>query len=111
MNENTIETILRQSPRVRIPAGLLEKLANDIQLPERSAAFRPAHMETRCPSSNGLRRWLPALGFALWFLGCVVVFGIQASRIAELREQRRVFESAKMTTEQRALAAEAANAA
>ena len=52
MNENTIETMLRQSPRVRTPAGLLEKLANDIQLPERSAAVRPAHMETRCPSSN-----------------------------------------------------------
>jgi len=106
MNENTIETILRQSPRVRTPSGLLEKLTNDIQLPERSATTCPTHMETNRPSSNGLRRWLPALGFALWFLGCIVVFGIQANRIAELREQRHALESSKAASVQQALAAD-----
>jgi hypothetical protein len=67
-------------------------------------------METSRPSSNGLRRWLPALGFAVWFLGCVVVFGIQASRLAELREQHRVLESARAAAAQQALAAETSRA-
>jgi hypothetical protein len=105
MNENTIDTILRRAPRVRAPDGLLEKLNEAIQLPARE-------MPHRCARGNELtcwsRRWLPALGFALWFLGCVIVFGIQASRLAELREQRRALEAANAAGHRQALAAETA---
>ena len=102
MNENTIETILRHAPRVRPPAGLLEKLTHEIQLPEQDIAHQH---DSSSASLHWIRRWLPALSFALWFLGCVIVFGIQASRMAELREQRRALESARTTASRQALAA------
>ena len=108
MNENTIETILRHSPRVRTPAGLLEQLTHDIQLPERGIAYQS---DSSSASLHWIRRWLPALGFALWFLGCVIVLGIQASRMAELREQRRALEAAKALTARQAFAAETSRTA
>ena len=78
MNEQTIETLLRKAPCAKAPAGLLKTLQGDIELP------RVTSHASRV-KNHAFRRWLPALGFALWFLGCVVVFGIQASRIAELK--------------------------
>lgn len=87
MNEPTIETLLRKAPRAKAPAGLLKDLQADIELP------RATSHESRT-TSHGLRRWLPALGFALWFLGCVIVFGIQASHITELKRANEKLASA-----------------
>jgi hypothetical protein len=80
MNEQTIEKLLQKAPRVKIPARLLEELQSNIELPRATTA----NHESRIVNGISFRRWLPACGFALWFLGCIVVFGIQASRIAEL---------------------------
>jgi hypothetical protein len=79
MNEQVIEKLLRNAPPVRTPAGLLEELQSEIELP-RAATPREPRL-----THYVLRRWLPALGFALWFLGCIVVLGIQAHQIAELK--------------------------
>ena len=78
MNEQNIEKLLRKAPLAKVPAGLLKNLQDDIELP------RVATHESRV-TNHPFRRWLPALGFALWFLGCIVVLGIQASHIAELK--------------------------
>jgi hypothetical protein len=102
MNADRLEKLLQKAPSVRTPPALLQDLQSEIVLP------RDASRSTRRDSLDRawFRRWVPALGFALWFLGCVVVLGIQASRIAEVREQKRVLASAKMSAEQQALAAE-----
>jgi hypothetical protein len=108
MNDNTLEKLLRKAPPVRPPAGLLEQLQRDIELPGPTA--QTSHPASRTTHAIGFRRWIPALGFALWFLGCIVVLGIQASQMAELREQHRAWEAAHAAAAQRALVAEAARA-
>ncbi|HMJ91147.1 MAG TPA: hypothetical protein VK530_15095 [Candidatus Acidoferrum sp.] len=82
MNTNNIEQILRKAQQPSAPSGLLNNLKTDIQLP---------HVSERevGESSMWLRRWIPALGFAAWFLGCVIVLGVQTSRIANLKERAR----------------------
>lgn len=74
MNEQSIEKLLQKAPRVKMPAGLLKELQSNIELPRAAAT-----------NHGPFRRWLPALGFGLWFIGCIVVFGIQTNRIAELK--------------------------
>jgi hypothetical protein len=87
MNEQMIEELLRKAPPVRTPPGLLKDLQSSIELPR--AAMNHASRIT----NHVFRRWLPALGLALWFVGCVVMFGIQARQIAELK---RAKESARI---------------
>ncbi len=91
MNEFNIEQVLRKAPRVHTPAGLLNDLQRDIELPR--AQSRITNHES-LSAAGWFRRWLPTLGFAMWFLVCAVVFGIQAFRISELREQNRALELA-----------------
>jgi len=90
MNTEAIEKLLRKAPHNTAPAGLRNTLKSDIDLPSASARTLE-HRE----SGSWLRRWIPALGFAVWFLGCVIVLGVQASRIAELKERARASEAAR----------------
>ena len=107
MNTDIMEQLLRKAPPVRTPLGLLHNLQSDITLPHH--ASRITHHAS--PNQGGrFRRWMPALGFALWFLGCIVVFGIQASRIAELKEQNNAFQVANAATAEQAANAEGSNA-
>lgn len=87
MNTNTIEQLLRKAPRPDVPAGLLNELKADVQLPKASGR------EMR-ESGPWLRRWIPALGFAIWFLGCVIVLGVQTNRISDLNERARANQNA-----------------
>ncbi len=96
MNEQMIEKLLRTAPRVKTPNGLLEQLQANVELPRPTASKH----ESRITNHVVLRRWLPALGFALWFLGCIVVFGIQASRIAELKRGNESRQSLLASIEQ-----------
>src|SRR5512138_3849342 len=80
MNEQIIENLLRNTPPVRTPSGLLKDLQSNIELTRAAATNHESRI-----ASHDFRRWLPALGFALWFLGCIVMFGIQAGQIAELK--------------------------
>ena len=109
MNPDLIDQLLRKAPPVRTPAGLLEQLEAAIQLPRATATV--TNHPLRGTHSSWFRRWLPALGFTLWFLGCLVVFGFQASRMAGLLEQQRALESAQAAAAQQALSAEAARLA
>jgi hypothetical protein len=108
MDTDTMEKLLRKAPPVRTPANLLENLQSDITLPPSDS--RTTHHAPR--RSNGwFRRWMPALGFALWFLGCIAAFGIQSGWIAQLRERQRAWETAQTGAAQQALAAEASRVA
>jgi len=93
MNTDIVEKLLRKAPPVRMPAGLLRDLQSGIA-PPRSESRITNHESSN--AASWFRRWLPALGFALWFLGCIVVFGIQASRIAELKEQNLAIQAANV---------------
>ncbi|HVR34780.1 MAG TPA: hypothetical protein VMS21_02905 [Methylomirabilota bacterium] len=107
MNDEQIENLLHQAPRPAAPAGLLEKLNQGIELPRPApgtenrlqretlpesfpkAAASPSEVDA--PVGDGwrsrLRHWTPALGFGLFFLSCLVLLGIQASLLSELRRQ------------------------
>jgi ferric-dicitrate binding protein FerR (iron transport regulator) len=107
MNENEIENTLRHAPRLKVPRDLRETLEREIDLPRTSArsALSPA-------TPSWLRRWMPAAGFAVWFLAGVVVLGIQAQRIKTLREEQHSAEiQAEQSREQARVMAEAAAAA
>jgi hypothetical protein len=47
-----------------------------------------------------LRRWTPALGFGLFFLSCLVLLGIQASLLSELRRQNTQLDAAAASLEE-----------
>lgn len=86
--ETEIETLLRNAPAPQPSPELGTKLRNAVRLP---------------PSSNGAdlnlgvpfwRRWLPAIGYAVMILGCVVVLAVQNQQnnaairdLEELREE------------------------
>jgi hypothetical protein len=108
MNDNTIEQLLRKAPGLKPPAGLREDLERQIELPN-----PPPRMTTDVsrPAAGWIRRWLPALSFAVWFLVCAVVFALQAARITELREQNMARAAAIDTATKEARAADSARAA
>ncbi|HWN97337.1 MAG TPA: hypothetical protein VNT99_20055 [Methylomirabilota bacterium] len=95
MNEQTIEKLLQKAPPVRTPAGLRKDLQANIELPRCATTHHGPRI-----TNHVFRRWLPTLGFALWFLGCVVVFGLQASRIAELKRANESRQSSLASVEQ-----------
>jgi multidrug efflux pump subunit AcrA (membrane-fusion protein) len=109
MNTDHIENLLQKAPRLRTPAGLLDELQSTVELPRADSSTQRSKLETR--NSAWFRRWMPAMGFALWFLGCMVVFGIQNSQLAELRVRQRASDSAQAASAQQALAAETLRAA
>lgn len=87
MNKDVIENTLRNAPGIQPPGDLLATLKRDVTLP-RAGLGEPGPRASR--PSPWLRRWLPTVGFAAWFLGCVVVFGYQANRINELTSQQEI---------------------
>jgi hypothetical protein len=111
MNTDIVEKLLRKAPPVRTPPRLLHDLQSDIVLPHSES--RITNHESLAPG-GWFRRWMPTVGFALWFLGCIVVFGIQASRILDLKEQNHALQMANATAvaqDSNAEARSAANAA
>lgn len=85
MNKQNIEHQLRHMPAMQPPKDLLPALIRDVTLPRVGTAEGARHANGRAVWT---RRWLPAIGFAAWFLGCIVVFGYQASRINQLTRQQ-----------------------
>ena len=84
MTETQIENILRKAPQPAAPAWLLKQLQADIDLaqPDYSAVRRPARKQTA-------RRWLPALAFGLFLLSCLVIIGVQANLVDQLKQQNQ----------------------
>jgi hypothetical protein len=86
MNEEQIEQVLRAAPPVRTPAGLLEKLQSEIELPRQQNSTRKT--ESITISNHGwLKRWIPALSFAAFFISCLVVVGVQTNTLSELKRE------------------------
>jgi hypothetical protein len=82
MNETEIETCLRKAPRVPAPNGLRGRLVADIRLPQSvNDLAGPVDLKPLW------KRWLPALSFAVLFLGCLIGLAVQTSQILELRRQ------------------------
>jgi hypothetical protein len=80
-NEQEIENILRNPPRVTVPSGLKERLIAD--LPRRRASERSVDVAT--PHGSWVRRWLPLLLPGSLALGCGVVLTIQRLEISDLK--------------------------
>src|SRR5687767_5799942 len=82
MNDLQIETLLRNTPKLTPPADLRARLQADITLPHprvNGASFTP-----------WFKRWIPALSFGLFVLGCLVTLAIQTSQLAILRQQNQI---------------------
>ena len=72
MNEEQIDQLLRKAPRPAAPVGLLEKLRTDIALPRRIET-RPVNTTEAVPF---IRRWFPAISFAVIVLSCIVAIAV-----------------------------------
>ncbi len=93
MNESQIESILRAAPLPSPPHGLRNQLQADL-----SRAFSISRASASVASSishvPGWRRWVPTLSFALLFVGCLVVLGVQTARFRELRGEHGTLQAA-----------------
>ena len=78
MHDERIEMLLRQAPQPAAPAGLLEKLRANIAMPRR-VETAPVNRTEAVPF---LRRWFPAISFAVIFLSCLVAIAVQTNQIA-----------------------------
>lgn len=78
------EELLRKAPRPRVPDGLLDELQKDIRLPR---------VEERVPPAIGtgwpLKRWFPALSFAVLLMLCLVAIAVQSKLLSELRHENQ----------------------
>ena len=76
-----IEKLLRAAPEATPPAGLKERLIE--QIPGKDTVSRPSILE---PTSGGwLRRWWPALAPAAVSVACAVALTAQQGKIRELK--------------------------
>ena len=95
MTETQIEQLLRQAPEPRAPAGLLQTLQREIILP-RAQSGRVNHFDSR----PWLRRWLPALSFAAFFVACVVAIAVQTNLLVELKRENATLRAAAQNLDQ-----------
>jgi len=79
MNESQIEILLRHAPKVALPAGLLAQLQADIRLPRANIAAE----------TLWFKRWIPALSFGLFVVGCLVALAIQTGELNTLRNENQ----------------------
>ena len=82
MNDQLIEKLLSKAPMPKPPAALEGMLVAGICL-ERSEARR---IEWGGPPS-WLRRWLPALSFAVFAMACLGFVGVQMKQLVEIRRE------------------------
>jgi hypothetical protein len=84
MTDTQIENILRKAPQPAAPVWLLKQLQGDIDLaqPDWPAVRRLARKQTT-------RRLLPALAFGLFLLSCLVIIGVQANLVDQLKQQNQ----------------------
>ena len=100
MNEfETIETILRKAPGLKAPKGLREKLQAQMALPpvpSPGASFQT----DRLPLSALLKKWLPSLSFAAFFLACLAGIAMQRNLLSELRGENERLKASSYDPEQ-----------
>jgi hypothetical protein len=81
MDDERIENLLRKAPEAKAPEGLRERLMRGVRVP------REAEAGARWREQSWTRRWLPALSFAVFFLGCLVVIGKQTGELRSLQQE------------------------
>jgi hypothetical protein len=109
MNDTVIENLLFRAPSPEPPADLLPLLQTQIVLPENPAAVRNRANGWQHP----LRRWFPMLAFGLFLVSCVIILGVQANLMLQLRRENESLRAAAAnpkTSEQNDPAAAASSA-
>jgi len=96
MNDEQIEVLLRKAPRPPAPGRLLETLQANIALPRR-AETAPVPRTEAVPL---LRRWLPAVSFAVIFLSCIVAIGVQTNQFLQLKHENQTLHAGMQSIEQ-----------
>jgi hypothetical protein len=96
MNDEQIERLLHKAPRPPAPLGMSERLQADIALPRR-AESGPVNRTVTTPF---IRRWFPAISFALIFLACIVAIGVQTLQIGELKRDSKTHRASAQDLEQ-----------
>jgi len=96
MNDSQIETLLRKAPQPAAPPDLFRQLQADIALPKsvRAIGEHPKVWQ------NPLRRGIPALAFGLFILSCLVIIGMQANVVSQLKQQNQELRSTTPNLEQ-----------
>jgi hypothetical protein len=83
MNDETIEKLLRKAPAATAPAELRNRLQTQIRLPQPDMQL-PDAFEAR----SWLRRFMPALSFAAFFVASVLALGVQTNTMSELKQEK-----------------------
>jgi len=81
MNDTTIEKLLFHAPKPLVSPDLLKRLQADIALPNAKPTAKARE------GQNPLRRWFPALGFAVFMLSCAIMVAVQASWSTKLKTE------------------------
>lgn len=89
------EELLRKTPRLKTPDGLLDKLKGDVRLP-RAEQPEPQPLGSGWP----LRRWLPAFSFSVLLLACLVAIAVQSNWLAELRRENQALRAESQDIDQ-----------
>ncbi len=84
MNDKIIEEFLFKAPRPLAPAQLLKEIQAEIALPSTKSAPKAREWQ------NSLRRWFPAVAFAVLMLSCAIMIAVQASWSNDLKIQNDV---------------------
>jgi hypothetical protein len=94
MDDERIENLLRKAPEAKAPEGLREQLLRGVRVP------RAAETGARWREQSWTRRWLPALSFAVFFLGCLVVIGKQTGELRSLQQENARLRAGEQNLEQ-----------
>lgn len=81
MNDATMEKLLFRAPKPLASPHLLKRLQAEIALPAAKPAGKMRELQ------NPLRRWFPALGFAVFMLSCAIMIAVQANWSTHLKKE------------------------
>src|SRR5581483_9928397 len=95
MNDETIENLLRKAPALAAPEELRNRLQTQIRLPQPE----PRRVEALEPRT-WLRRFMPALSLAAFFVACVLAIGIQTSELSQLQRENEALRAATQNLDQ-----------
>jgi len=110
ISESEIERLIREPRQFTPPAGLRERLIEQIPAERKETVSQPSVIK---PTSSGwLRRWWPALAPAAFSVACAVVLTAQQGKIRELKANIQTLSQAPATesTQPRERAAAAVDA-
>ena len=96
MNDSQIEKMLRRAPQPTPPPDLLGRLQEDIASPKLARVNRERSRFGQHP----LRRWMPAFAFGLVLLSCLVIIGMQANVVSQIKQRNEELRAAMPNLEE-----------